>query len=32
LPVTQDLLHQLNMIGKNVDFKLSVAPPKVLII
>lgn len=32
LPVTQDLLHQLNMIGKDVDYKLTVAPPKLLII
>jgi CRISPR-associated protein Cas2 len=32
LPVTQDLMHQLNMIGKDVDFKLTVAPPKLLII
>jgi CRISPR-associated endonuclease Cas2 len=31
-PVETDLVHQLSMIGKNVDFKFTVKPPSILII
>lgn len=31
-PVSTDIMNQLNMIGQNVDFKMTVAPPNVLII
>jgi hypothetical protein len=32
LPITRESMIQLNVIGKDLDYKMAVSPPRVLII